>query len=58
MFSVIATIVVITYATPIFLLAIMPAMWYYTATQKFFISTSRELMCVVNTGNRVGVLWW
>eukprot|EP00750_Incisomonas_marina_P031430 INCI8140.1.p1 GENE.INCI8140.1~~INCI8140.1.p1 ORF type:complete len:1674 (+),score=297.41 INCI8140.1:503-5524(+) len=44
MFSVVATIAIITYATPVFLLAIVPAMWFYSATQDFFIATSRELM--------------
>ncbi len=45
LFGVVATLAVITYATPIFLLAIVPALWFYTATQDFFIATSREIMC-------------
>lgn len=42
-FSVIGTIAVIIYATPIFASVIVPLMLFYYIFQKFYIATSRQL---------------
>lgn len=42
-FSVLSTVVVISYSTPIFLAVVLPLTIVYVLTQRFFIATSRQL---------------
>ncbi|XP_005176236.1 multidrug resistance-associated protein 1 isoform X1 [Musca domestica] len=44
MFSVLATIVVISMSTPIFLAVIIPIAFLYYFAQRFYVATSRQLM--------------